>query len=371
MNDANHMAKSLSRTAAAFRRPRGRAGSWGDVALAVLGIAAGLAIYILVLLGQPLRTRIGMVDPASMDPVSLDGITLADETGPVVPLGQGGRPRVYVHPDIPIRKVTQKDPGIETILIFCVDSSGPADIACRSGSLILLTIDRPSKEIRLTSISRDIQVPIEGRTEKDRINAVYAYGGAGLLINTLNGAFGLDIQRFAMFDFNSAGDLVDMTGGIKLEITKEEIPYLNQCLAEQNALAGETAPTSPITRAGIQKVNGRQAAAWARIRRLDSDSARTGRQSTVLRTLIRSFAESGPGSLISLMNDGLGAFETNMTVADRARMAADALPCIGAIREYHIPSGEGMYEADANPWMLILDWGKQLPALHAFIWGTP
>jgi anionic cell wall polymer biosynthesis LytR-Cps2A-Psr (LCP) family protein len=49
-------------------------------------------------------------------------------------------------------------------------------------------------------------VDIAGRSRPDRINAAYAYGGVGLLINTLNETLQLDIQRFVMFDFWSCRD---------------------------------------------------------------------------------------------------------------------------------------------------------------------
>jgi polyisoprenyl-teichoic acid--peptidoglycan teichoic acid transferase len=338
--------------------------------LAIAGLATGVVIFTLIMLGTPLRASISIVEPGSLEPISLDEISLTESSEDIVPWGQGGRTRVYVHPDFPIKKVNQKDPDIETILIFGVDSRGASDVVCRADSLILLTIDRSHKALKLTSIMRDTQVKIAGRSKPNRINAAYAFGGAGLLINTLNETFELDIQRFAMFDFWSAENLIDSVGGIDLEISKAEIPYMNMSLAEQNMLTGDSDLSPLIDKSGLQHIDGRQAIAWARIRKLDSDSARAGRQRTVMMALMNNFSDASLSSLISLVGGGLDTFETNMRNTDMIRLGSGALPFIGTIHEYRVPE-EGMYKINADPWMMIVDWDEQLPALQAFIWGEP
>jgi LCP family protein required for cell wall assembly len=342
----------------------------GYTLLAVVGLLAGLAIYVLLLLEQPLRTSIGFADPDSFKPISLDEIVLEEDSGEIVPWGSGGRTRVYVHPDFPIKIVKQKDPDIETVLVFGVDARGAADIVCRADSLILLTIDRKHQAVKLTSVLRDTQVAIAGRSKPNRINAAYAFGGVGLLVNTLNDELGLDIQRFAMFDFWSAENLIDAAGGIELEISKAEIPYLNQSLEEQNQLAAGTKPSPLISKAGLQQVGGRQAIAWARIRKVGSDFARTGRQRAVMLALMDNISDASLSQVIALISGGLDTFETNMKSSDMIRIGINALPLLKTIQEYHVPQ-EGLYKVNADPWMMIVNWDKQRPALASFIWGEP
>ena len=332
--------------------------------LAVLGLLAGFFIYILILLGQPLRTAIDIVD--SYDTISLDDIHLADENLTNIPWKEGGRTRVNVNPDFPILKVEQQDNKIENILVFGVDSRGSSNIVCRADSLIIVTIDRRHNSIKLTSIMRDVRVNIEGRSNPDRINAAYAYGGVGLLINTINETFDLDIQRFAMFDFWSAASLIDSLGGVDLEVTEQEIPYLNHNLKEANDLTGQKIPD--VTEAGEIHLNGAQAIAWARIRKLDSDYVRTSRQRTVMMSLISKYSSASISSLIGLANNGLSAFETNMTNADMVRVAINSLPASDDIQQYRVPQ-DGLYQVNPNPWMMIVDYSKQVPALQEFIYG--
>ena len=102
----------------------------GYLLLALAGLAAGFLIYIIILFGQPLRTRIAIVD--IFETISLDAVQLDDEDDAgAVPWEHGGRTRVYVHPSFPIRQVEQKDPDIENILVFGVDSRSAANIVSR------------------------------------------------------------------------------------------------------------------------------------------------------------------------------------------------------------------------------------------------
>ena len=276
------------------------------------------------------------------------------------------RTLVYVHEKFPIQKVVQKDPDIENILVFGIDSRGSSNVVCRADALIIVTIDRKHSCIKLTSVMRDTQVDIAGRSEPNRINSTYAYGGVGLLINTINDTFDLDIQRFAMFDFWSASSLIDSLGGVDLTVTDKELPFLNKNLTEMNSLTGQSAEM--IAEAGQLHLNGLQAIAWARIRKLDSDYVRTSRQRTVMMSLIGKYSTASISSLIAMTNGGLSAFETNMTNADMLRLAFASLPASAEVFEYRVPE-DGMYSVNPDPWMMVVDLEKQVPALHEFIYG--
>lgn len=340
----------------------------GYVLLALAGLATGLLIYIFILLGQPLRAQINIVDPAALKSVSLDNVQITEASGDAVSWDQGGRTRVYVHPDFPIKKVLQKDKDVENILVFGVDSRETSQVVCRADSMIIVTINRSQKAIKLTSIMRDTLVDIEGRSDPDRINAAYAFGGVGLLVNTINENMDLDIQSFAMFDFWSAANLIDSLGGIELDISTAEIPYLNKNLTEQNRLTPNAAQSTEVTAAGKQQLNGAQAIAWARIRALDSDYIRTSRQRMVMMALIGKYTNASISSLIGLTSSGLTTFETNMNNSDMFRIGINSLPLTGQLQEYRVPE-DGFYMVNPDPWTMIVDWDRQTAALHEFIWG--
>ena len=335
--------------------------------LAVAGLITGLGLFVFSLLSQPLRTDIGIVDAADYAPVSLDDIILDDEQDNL-PWREGGRTRVYVKPGFDIRKVAQKDPKIENVLVFGIDARSSSEVVSRADSIVIVTIDQRHDAIKLTSVMRDTQVHIEGRSQPEKINAAYAYGGVGLLINTLNETLDLDIQRFAMFDFWSAATLIDAVGGVEIEVSQAEIPHLNSNLREQLRLIGSPGQSPDIASPGTQMIDGNQAIAWARIRALDSDVVRTSRQRTVMTAMIDEFSDASATTLLSFANSGLSTFETNMRNADMIRIGLNGLPVASKLVEYRLPQ-DGFFTVQPNPWMMIVDWDRQLPVLHDFIWG--
>ncbi|MDW7659125.1 MAG: LCP family protein [Bacillota bacterium] len=348
-------------------RPSRRA---GFIVFAAAGLLVGFLLYVILLLDQPLRTAIRFVDPDEWQPVSLDNIQLTEPDQDDLPWITGDRTRVYVHPDFPIIKIRQKDRLVENVLVFGIDARRADDIVCRADSIIIVTIDRRSKAIKLTSIMRDSQVEISGRSRPDRINAAYAYGGVGLLINTLNAEMDLDIQRFAMFDFWSAANLIDMAGGIELDVKAEEIPFVNNNLEEQNRLLQDVDPAPLLEEAGLQRLDGLQAVAWARIRKLDSDSVRTSRQRLLMTTLIEQVAQSQMSALLTLANGGLNAFETNLRLSDMVRIGLTAVPLSTNMLTYRVPEDD-LFTVNPSPWMMVVDWEEQIERLHRFIWSTP
>lgn len=342
----------------------------GFFLLAVIGLVTGFVLYIVLLLDQPLQTDIGFVDPKKWQTVDLNEIHVSDSTESAA-FSEGQRTRVYVHPDFPILKTGQKDPLVENILVFGIDARSADDVSCRADSLIIVTLDRRCHAIKLTSVMRDCQVMIHGLNKPDRIHAAYAYGGVGLLINTLNDQLDLDIQRFAMFDFFSAEGFIDAMGGVVIPVKEGEIPCANQSIAEQNKLAGGVNPSPLLEKEGLQRLNGRQAVAWARIRKLDSDAVRTSRQRILMTTLIQQAADTPLSTLKALANGGLRAFETNLRLTDMIRIGVRAVPLSSQILTYRVPE-EGLYTINPNPWMMVVDWEKQKKKLHEFIWhSTP
>lgn len=160
-----------------------------------------------------------------------------------------------------------------SILLMGIDdrSSG---FGGRTDSIIIATIDFSSSAVRLTSILRDTYVDIPERGYA-KINAAYAYGGPSLLIRTLKYNLNIDIDHYAVIDFNGFQHVIDQLGGILIEIQNVEISEMNRCMVNT--------PQYYINEPGIQNLNGIQALAYARIRYVgNSDFQRVERQRNVL-----------------------------------------------------------------------------------------
>lgn len=195
------------------------------------------------------------------------------------------------------------------IALFGVDSrnsyvDGNADI------IMIISIDPASQKIKMSSILRDTYVLIEGKG-MDKINAAYAAGGPQLTIKTINQNFAMDIKDYIKVDFLSAAKIVDALGGVNISLKPEELPYLNNYLNEIS-FSGDL-PMVPLTKAGLQKLTGRQAVAYARIRDAGrGDYERTDRQKAVLVSLFSKMQGAGAEMLPVLLSQILPNLETSM-----------------------------------------------------------
>lgn len=178
---------------------------------------------------------------------------------------------ISVYGKTPIYKVPKKDPDIENILILGTDSRDVTRERGRSDSIIIMSYNRRTGSIKMTSILRDSLVPIEGHGW-NRINAAYSFDGVGLAINTINEIFDLDIQRFVVVDFNGVTDFIDKIGGLTINLTKKEAEYLLNKSGGKGYQFHE----------GANFMNGDRTLNYMRIRKIDSDFYRAGRQRKVI-----------------------------------------------------------------------------------------
>ena len=341
------------------------------ILVGLFGLSIGGGLYALKIyntIGHANTKFIDSADAEENQPIDLNDLDAEQITNGDTSSSwaEGGHTKVFVSEDFPIVKVKQKDKNVENILVFGVDSRGSDDVKCRADAVMIVSLDGNTKSIKLISLMRDTSVTIKGRDTNDKLTHSYAYGGVGLLINTINENYGLDIQRFVMFDFNSSSNLIDLLGGIYIDVQANEVKYANQSIKEQNDLTGESVPF--LTQAGVQTLSGAQAVAWARIRHADSDFVRSSRQRAVATALVQKIAGQNELVQISILEDSAGMFETNMTESDLIRIGSTGVKYSDNIIEYRIPD-DGLFTIQQSPWMMVIDWEKQIPLLHEYIWG--
>lgn len=199
----------------------------------------------------------------------------------------------------------------------------------RSDAMILLSVSNRTKTIYLTSLLRDMYVDIPERGG-NRLNAAYSYGGAELLMETVEENFDIPVNRYVSVNFEAFASLVDAVGGVELELTAEEIEYVNAYLVEYNMLTDRPQGTDNMNPAdaGVVHLNGAQALAYTRNRYLGTDFGRTERQRKVLTAMF----EKLPSALLTnggnLLNELLPNLTTNLTqkeVLDLSLMAGKVL----------------------------------------------
>ena len=200
------------------------------------------------------------------------------------------------------------------IAILGVDSrSDTYSSDYRTDSIMVASINKKTGDIQLFSIYRDtyVQMELNGKTYYDKINHAY-YNGPENTIKTINKNLDLNIDDFALADFNAVRDLVNAVGGIDLDITREELKYINNYILDVNKVTGSKSKN--IASAGTQHVDGTQAVAYCRIRYTTGwDFKRTERMRTVLQKTVNKIKNLSLTQLNSLMNEMLPKIETSLS----------------------------------------------------------
>ena len=202
-----------------------------------------------------------------------------------------------------------KEAGVKNILLIGNDSRN-ADEGGRSDAMILVSISSRTNSIHLTSLLRDIYVDIPGH-DGNRFYAAYAYGGPELLMETLEENFDIEVNRYMLVNFQAFANLVDAVGGVDLELSNEEVQYVNGYLVEYNQLEGRAEGTDYLdsSLSGKIHLNGPQALAYCRNRYIGSDFARTERQ----RKVVAAAVKNAPFALVTNGSELIEGVMSNIT----------------------------------------------------------
>ena len=207
--------------------------------------------------------------------------------------------------------VEEKLQGYRTIAIFGVDSRDNELVkGTRSDCIILATINEKTKQVSLTSVYRDTYLELTGR-DLDKVTHAYAYGGAEMAISTLNTNLDLNIKEFVTVNFESVVDIVNAVGGVSMNITSDELKYINGYIDEINKVTGNSA--GHVSKTGTQTLNGVQALAYGRIRyTAGGDYKRTERMRDIMMAVVDKAKKMSIGQLNSLADTLLPIVYTNI-----------------------------------------------------------
>ncbi len=218
-------------------------------------------------------------------------------------------------------KVSKMDNAPLNIALFGVDSRDKNGYG-NSDTIMIASVDKANKKIKLISIMRDSRVPIDGHG-LDKINAAYCIGGPQLAIKTINKNFGMDIKDFVTVNFFDLEKIIDDLGGVSINVTKDEIPYINASVQEISNIEKKKMIT--VKNPGLQNLTGSQAVGYSRIRYIGNDQQRTERQRTVLTALLNKIQAGGVSSYPSNVSKLLPYVETSYSSFDILKIGKDVL----------------------------------------------
>lgn len=265
---------------------------------------------------------------------------------------------------INIYKEEKKEDEIINILLCGMDARR-YDSKSRSDTIILASYNKTQHTVKLVSFMRDswVYLPEKGW---QRINTATVYGGVGLLVNTLNYNFGLDIQDYIQIKFDDFRTIIDILGGIEVELTSSEIRYINNKLHVEDGDYKNDIKAEP----GLITLNGAQALWHCRNRTIgNSDFERTDRQREVLGIIINKALTLNPGQATRMIFEMREHVNTNLDMETILSLASDALIHKRlSVDSSRIPFDNSFRFANKNgASVLELDFDKNIELLYDFL----
>ncbi len=216
------------------------------------------------------------------------------------------------------------------IMLIGEDTRGDEilDDGTRADSAIICSINKDTKQITLTSILRDTYAYWENPYGDensgvfDKINAAMSKGDVKVYCKTVEQLYKIKIDNYVIVNFSSFEKIIDTLGGVTLKLTSREINEIN---SHQKRYGHVTIEQEFEGTSGKQKLNGKQALAYCRIRKLDSDNKRADRQKTCLTQVYKEFKKASFSSVLKIVDDLLPYVKTNMPVKTIKKVARYAL----------------------------------------------
>lgn len=261
-------------------------------------------------------------------------------------------------------------PNVMNMMLFGTDQYGGGGL---SDSMILLSIDSVHKKIKLTSFMRDTYVSIP-HVVSHKLNYAYAVGGAELATDTIESNYGIKIDRYAQVNYSTFRSIIDIIGGVEIELTANEISYINAQLFENNQTAHYL-----DANAGILKLSGTQALWHARNRGgtyggitfAGDDWDRTSRQRAIISALIGQLRNATYGEICEIVDKCLPYIDTNLSQYEiETVFKSHAMDFLSyTVAETTMPANNNWYYGynEAGSVILVNDWNQARNDLADFV----
>lgn len=205
------------------------------------------------------------------------------------------------------------DSKVKNILFIGSDARSEIQ-GMRSDTMILFSIDKANKKIKLTSFLRDSYVCIPSSMKYRKLNAACSSGGAELVIDTIEYNFKTKIDSYVLVDFEVFTKFIDLLGGLDVpDVSASEAKYLRDKVKIVYAKEGDN------------HFSGAATLWYCRIRYLDDDFHRTQRQRKVISAIISQVAKTSPAKLVNIVDEIMPMITTDISRNEMMSLAMGAL----------------------------------------------
>lgn len=266
------------------------------------------------------------------------------------------RPMVSSAKESNMDNVLTKEEKTVTFLVVGVDSNDKK--IGRADSIVLLNWNPDNRMLSVRNLCRDMYVDVPGQ-EKNKLGYAYYAGGMDLLKKTVIQNLDVTVDYGMTVNYEGFEKIVNLLGGVTIDITKEEANYLNNT----NYISQKKNRTIV---AGENKLNGNQALGYARVRHIDTstgqqnDFGRIERLQTLLRAVLSEMDSLKITDYRALFKEGFRNVDSEMTVLDGISHMESLLKANYTVTCKTIPI-EGSYQPKrSSEGMSVLDWNAEL-----------
>ncbi|MDE6005687.1 MAG: LCP family protein [Oscillospiraceae bacterium] len=263
---------------------------------------------------------------------------------------------------------------VQNILLIGTDARDITTERGRSDTILLLSLNSRTQKIYLTSFMRDayVEIPNYGN---HKLNAAYSFGGAELLMDTLEKNYNISIDDYLCVSFMGFAGIIDALGGVEIDVSDAEADALNVILqSEVNSLAGDDIFSDFLEKGGKYILNGKQALSYARIRYVgNADFERTSRQREVMTQLLQNAKTKMVTAVPELLSSALPNLGANMSTAELYFWSLRVPSAVSyEIEQLQIPASGTYTPADINgESVLQVDFNANIQILQDTVFSVP
>ncbi len=257
-----------------------------------------------------------------------------------------------------------------TIAVFGVDSAdGSLGKGANADVIMLCNLNQRTGAVRAVSIYRDTCMKVGEQNPYKKINEAYARGGTCQAVKALNENLDLEIDDYVAVNWKAAADAINLLGGIEVDLSQAEFAYINSYIT--STVEGSGVGSHQLKAPGPNHLDGVQAVAYARLRKMDTDFQRTERQREVVEKVLEKGKQADLATLTNLIGGVLPQVSTSLQISDLLSVAAD-------LKKYHLEASSGFpfdletrrirEDSHSIDYVFPLDLESNVRKLHEFLY---
>ena len=182
----------------------------------------------------------------------------------------------------------------------------------------------------------------------------------------MNRNLDLGIQDYVTVDFKAMAEVIDLLGGLEIEITEKEANEMNKFIGETARVADKEAEH---VSAGLQTLDGVQAVTYARIRKnVGGDYARTERQRLVVEKIIEKVKRTNLSTINEIIDKVFSQVSTSFTLSELIKLASGVMRYnMGETSGFPFEKTDGSIEGIGSV-VIPLGFVENVEELHEFLY---